>query len=105
MGGGLGHLTRSLAILSEIDHGRVKIRVLVSSRHTNLVAPHMPCPVDVLMVANAWSFAGRTRYILYPFDRRYDDQRFRLEKYNQGLWQKQRVAANQKAAEWVVNKN
>jgi len=56
------------------------------------------------MIANAWSFEGRSRYILYPFERRYDDQRFRLEQYKHGLWQRQRVAANQKAAEWVVNK-
>lgn len=50
MGGGLGHLTRSLAILSEIDHRQVDIRVLVSSRYAGLVETHMPCPVDVFKV-------------------------------------------------------
>ena len=49
MGGGLGHLSRSLAILQELPKTlREQVRLLASSRHAALVRPSSPCPVDIV---------------------------------------------------------
>jgi len=49
MGGGLGHLSRSLAILQEMPRSLAEqVRVLASSRHAALALPLFPCPVDVV---------------------------------------------------------
>ncbi len=47
MGGGLGHLTRSLAILREIPELSAYVRLLASSQWTSLTHAHAPCPVDI----------------------------------------------------------
>ncbi len=48
MGGGLGHLTRSLAILQEAPELIEHVRLMASSKWTALVVPHAPCPVDIV---------------------------------------------------------
>ncbi len=49
MGGGLGHLSRSLAILQELPQSLgEQVRLLASSRHAGLAIPSIPCPVDVV---------------------------------------------------------
>jgi hypothetical protein len=48
MGGGLGHLTRSLAILHEAPQLSRHVRLMVSSKHAPLVMSYAPCPVDVI---------------------------------------------------------
>lgn len=47
MGGGLGHLTRTFAILEEVrDTVGINFRILASSRLTHLVKGHEPYPMD-----------------------------------------------------------
>jgi len=48
MGGGLGHLTRSLAILREALQLIGHVRLMASSKYASLVIPHAPCPVDIV---------------------------------------------------------
>jgi hypothetical protein len=48
MGGGLGHLTRSLAVLHEAPQLSRHVRLMVSSKHASLVMSHAPCPVDII---------------------------------------------------------
>lgn len=48
MGGGLGHLTRSLAILQEAPQLSGHVRLMVSSKHAALVMSQAPCPVDFI---------------------------------------------------------
>ena len=49
MGGGLGHLSRSLAILQELPQSLfAQVRLLTSSRHTALAISSIPCPVDIV---------------------------------------------------------
>jgi hypothetical protein len=47
-GGGLGHLTRTLAILRACPAVARRARVLASSDLAPLAAPSFPCPVDVV---------------------------------------------------------
>ncbi len=48
MGGGLGHLTRSLAILRELPPLAGHVRLMASSNLASLVLPHAQCPVDIV---------------------------------------------------------
>ncbi len=48
MGGGLGHLTRSLAILQEAQQLVGNVRLMASSQYASLILPHAPCPVDIV---------------------------------------------------------
>ncbi|MFC1850017.1 hypothetical protein ACFL27_07490 [candidate division CSSED10-310 bacterium] len=48
LGGGLGHLTRILALLNETMELPRSARVLASSNLVSLVKPLQPCPVDVV---------------------------------------------------------
>ena len=49
MGGGLGHLTRSLAILHQAPQLNGNVRLLASSQYASLAIPYAPCPVDVVV--------------------------------------------------------
>lgn len=47
LGGGLGHVSRSLAILERLPASlRHDCRLLVSSQSAGIAVPHAPCPVD-----------------------------------------------------------
>jgi len=48
MGGGLGHLTRSVAILRAAPALRGSVRLMASSRHAALVCAAAPCPLDIV---------------------------------------------------------
>lgn len=48
MGGGLGHLTRSLAILQETPELIGHVRLMASSKWSALVLSHAPCPIDIV---------------------------------------------------------
>lgn len=48
MGGGLGHLTRSFAILSKCPPSFGPVRLMTSSNLTPMVMSHAPCPVDYI---------------------------------------------------------
>ena len=46
MGGGLGHLTRSLAILGKAPQFSGSVRLMTSSLLTPMIIAYAPCPVD-----------------------------------------------------------
>lgn len=47
LGGGLGHLSRSFALISRApEEIRKRTRLLVSSAHAELASPHSPCSLD-----------------------------------------------------------
>ena len=48
MGGGLGHLTRSLAILHETPQLIGHVRLMASSQHASLILSQALCPVDIV---------------------------------------------------------
>ena len=64
MGGGLGHLSRSLAILQGLPQSLVaQVRLLASSRHTALIRPYSPCPVDIVAGEILTSRRAYLRYL------------------------------------------
>jgi hypothetical protein len=49
LGGGLGHISRSFALIAYAPEAlRPEIRLLVSSRSAAVALPHAPCPMDVV---------------------------------------------------------
>lgn len=49
LGGGLGHIARSLALIAQAPPGlRERIRLLVSSRSAGAARPICPCPLDIV---------------------------------------------------------
>ncbi len=48
LGGGLGHITRSLAIIRHLGRAAARFRLLVSSEHAGLAAAACPCALDVV---------------------------------------------------------
>ncbi len=66
MGGGLGHLTRSLAILNKAPDLSKSMRLMASSRLASMVSPMFPCPVDIV---DDVAISSRKRY--YKFLKSY----------------------------------
>ncbi len=66
MGGGLGHLTRSLAILNNAPDLSKSIRLMASSKLAPMVSPMIPCPVDIV---DDVTISSRKRY--YKFLKSY----------------------------------
>jgi hypothetical protein len=61
LGGGLGHISRSLALLAHAPEPLLPaIRLLVSSRSADAARPCSPCPMDVVP---AWTMADRGLYL------------------------------------------
>jgi hypothetical protein len=49
LGGGLGHISRSFALIAHAPEAlQPEIRLLVSSRSAAVALPHAPCPMDVV---------------------------------------------------------
>lgn len=65
MGGGLGHLSRTIAILNEAPELHGKTRIMTSSRLTPMVKPHSPCPMDYIRGA---VLESRKRYFDFLSD-------------------------------------
>jgi hypothetical protein len=50
-GGGLGHLTRTLAIVSAMDSSSIPLRVLASSTYAGMAEKAFPCALDRVPIA------------------------------------------------------
>lgn len=60
LGGGLGHISRSFALISHAPKPlQPRIRLLISSKSAYVARPHSPCPVDEVP---RWAMAGKGRY-------------------------------------------
>jgi hypothetical protein len=87
-GGGLGHITRSYAIIAALiaqDGGfSGRVRLLVSSSLWSLAAPLAPCPVDIVPEA---ARASRSAYLAFLEDYygRHDFRALVLDTFPQGI--------------------
>ncbi len=62
MGGGLGHLTRTFAILNQMGSIGQPIRILASSKHTALTTAYESFPIDI---ADLSRLCSRKAYLQY----------------------------------------
>lgn len=66
LGGGLGHIARSFALIAHAPGQlRRSVRLLVSSRSADVARPHSPCPIDSVP---HWAMAGKGRYSQFLAD-------------------------------------
>ncbi|MCP4219501.1 MAG: hypothetical protein GY765_33005 [bacterium] len=63
MGGGLGHLARTFAILSAAPEIACRTRILASSDLTPLAAPVSPCPIDTVPADRLNSRSGYREFL------------------------------------------
>ncbi len=70
LGGGLGHLTRSLVLIEHApERLRSKIRILVSSKSAGAAERSFPCPVDRVPDAAMADPAGYERFLAGHFEK------------------------------------
>ncbi len=65
MGGGLGHITRSLAILHQAPELQNRVRLMVSSQLAPLALSYAPCPVDIV---SGEILSSKRRYFQFLYD-------------------------------------
>ncbi|MDM8515437.1 hypothetical protein QUF76_04500 [Desulfobacterales bacterium HSG16] len=85
MGGGLGHITRTFAILEEVDNtANINFRILASSRLTHLVKGHEPYPMDEV----PYEFLkSRKKYLKYikEYLKKYDIKAIVIDTFPWGI--------------------